>query len=47
MEIFTLGAKRTRDDDAPAFHASDDDVPAMAGYRPTAAELSQFDFERF
>jgi methyl-accepting chemotaxis protein len=51
MEIFTLGARRAAADDTPpAFaHADDDDaaLPAMAGYRPSAAELSQFDFERF
>ena len=44
MEIFTLGAKRVAaDDDAPAL----DEVPLIAPYRPSAAELSQFDYERF
>ena len=44
MEIFTLGAKRAAaDDDAPAL----DEVPLIAPYRPSAAELSQFDYERF
>lgn len=47
MEIFTLGGKRAPVvNDAPAFDA-DDEEPAIAGYRPTVAELSQFDYERF
>ena len=50
MEIFTLGAKRAPAADVqPAFDADDDGPPlaAAAGYRPSSAELSQFDYERF
>ncbi|HEX6642395.1 MAG TPA: methyl-accepting chemotaxis protein, partial [Thermoanaerobaculia bacterium] len=41
MEIFTLGAKR-----APAEEDAEK-LPAFADYRPSPAELSQFDYERF